>query len=91
MLLLVSEMGLRLKATLDSPLLLSLPCWASCASEAPETEAEIRDLEVVVFALCKKLKHLVDDELSSSMEACSLATDGLEMLRNELKGKEKVA
>jgi hypothetical protein len=37
------------------------------------------------------LKHLVDDELSSSMEACSLATNGLEMLRNELKGKEKVA
>lgn len=80
----VSEMGLRLKAALDSPLLLRR---ASCASEAPITEAEIRELEVVVLALRKQLKHLVDDELTSSMEACSLATDGLEMLRNELKWK----
>jgi hypothetical protein len=78
----LSEMGLRLKSALDLPLLLR----RSCAGETP-TEAEIRELEIVARALRKQVNHLVDDELTSSMEAYCLATDGLELLRNQLVEK----
>ena len=81
----LSDMGSRLKAALDSPVLLRRA--SSSANESPVTDTENQELEAVTRALRKQLNHLVDDELTSSTEACCVATDGLELLRNELESK----